>query len=390
MSRDGLGVSREFRCSVTFSQFTRFPALRLRPVSVLKVRGVKIALGHGVFSCVFGVLAPENADFSCSASVRRSELMRRLGIKALHLKESTSKHHLAQHMLSKVRALTPGGSEQWAGNTVFDYVRADIRALTHSKTGILAKLVVVLFHAGLHAVLLYRAARWFHLHYLPPLAVLTSYFGSVLTGSQISARADIGKGLVIYHPHGIAVGETAVIGEYCTLTHGNLIGQLHGGDDRPVIGNYFVAGTGAKILGRIRIGDRVRVGPNAVVTRSLPDGLTVAGNPARIIRDRGSPDRESTARIAAQVDSPNSNAAVMRRLVRVITSSAKLATARKTIGKDTVLLGQGIGLDSIEILHVISGVEEEFGLTIDESDLKTWHLQTVKSLATFIGERLSG
>lgn len=272
---------------------------------------------------------------------------------------------------------------------MFEHVREDIRGLTHSKTGILAKLVVLLFHPGLHAVLLYRAARWFHLHHLPPLAVLTSYFSSVLTGSQISARAAIGKGLVIYHPHGISIGETAVIGEYCTLAHGNLIGQLNGGDDRPVIGNYFVAGTGAKILGRIRIGDRVRVGPNAVVTRSLPDGLTVAGNPARIVRDRGSPDRESRPRTAGQIDFPRSHAAVVRRLVGVITSNAKLATARNSVGKDTVLLGKGVGLDSIEILHVISAVEEEFGLTIDEDDLKTSHLRTVESLAAFIGERLS-
>lgn len=271
---------------------------------------------------------------------------------------------------------------------MFDNIPTDIRELTRNKTDVLMKLVVILLHPGLHAVLLYRAARWFHLHHLRPLAVLTKYFSSVLTGAEISPRAAIGKGLVIYHPHGIVIGETAVIGAYCTLAHGNLIGGLHGGGDRPVIGDYFVAGTGAKILGRIRIGDKVRVGPNAVVTQSLPDGLIVAGNPARIIRNRGFPNSGSVARFAGQGAFPDSHAAVLRRLVEVITNVAEVATPSDAIGGDTVLLGEGIGLDSLEMLHLISAVEEEFGLTIDEGDIKKWHLQTVGSLAAFVGERL--
>ena len=272
---------------------------------------------------------------------------------------------------------------------VFNNIRTDIRELTRRETGVLAKVGVILLNPGLHAVLLYRLARWFHLHHLRPLAVLTSYFCSVLTGAQISARATIGKGFVVSHPHGISVGATTVMGEYCTLTHGNLIGQLRGDGDRPVIGNYFVAATGAKILGRIRIGDKVRVGPNAVVMKSLPDGVTVAGNPARIVPDRRPPESRSAARISGRRASPNSRAAVLRRLVEVITNGSGVVTPRDEIGEHTVLLGGGIGLDSIEMLHVISAVEEAFGLTIDESDLDIRHLETVGSLAAFVGERLS-
>jgi serine O-acetyltransferase len=272
---------------------------------------------------------------------------------------------------------------------VFENIRADVRELMCKETGALMKLGAMLLHPGLHAVLLYRASRWFHLHHLRPLAILIGYFSSVLTGAQISAHAAIGKGLVIYHPHGIVIGATAVIGEYCTLTHGNVIGQLHGRGDRPVIGNYFVAATGAKILGRIRIGNKVRVGPNAVVTQALPDGVTVAGNPARIVHDRRSPGFKSAARIAGQDASPDSHAALLQRLVSVIINSTEVATPRNAIGENTVLLGEGIGLDSIEMLHVISAVEEEFGLIIDEGALKACHLQTVESLAAFIGERLS-
>jgi serine O-acetyltransferase len=273
---------------------------------------------------------------------------------------------------------------------VFEYIRADIRELTRYETGVLMKLGVILLHLGLHAVLLYRAARWLHLHHMRLLAVLISYFSSVLTGAQISPRAAVGKGLVIYHPHGIMIGATAVLGEYCILVHGNVIGQLYGGGDRPVIGNHFVAATGAKMLGRIRIGDKVRVGPNAVVTQSLPDGVTVAGNPARIIRDRVSPDAGSSiAGTAAEGPSPDSHSAVVPRLAAVIARSVDVVSSADAIGEDTVLLGEGIGLDSINLLRVVSEVEEEFGLTLDESELKTWHLQTVGSLAAFIEKQLS-
>jgi serine O-acetyltransferase len=272
---------------------------------------------------------------------------------------------------------------------MFEYVRADIRELTRQETGVLMKLGVILLHPGLHAVVLYRAARWLHLRHMRPLAVLISYFSSVLTGAQISSRADIGKGLVIYHPHGIMIGATAVIGDCCILVHGNVIGQLYGGGDRPVIGNHFFAATGAKMLGRIRIGDKVRAGPNAVVTQSLPDGVTVAGNPARIMRDPGSPNPELAVRKAGQGASPDSHVVVLRRLLAVIASSTEVVTSSDAIGEDTALLGEGIGLDSIELLRVISAVEEEFGLTLDESELKTSHLQTVGSLAAFIEERLS-
>jgi serine O-acetyltransferase len=270
---------------------------------------------------------------------------------------------------------------------VFEFVLADIAELVRNESGALAKLGVVLLHPGLHAVLLYRMARWLHLHHLRPLAVLTSYVGSVLTGAQISARAAIGKGLVVYHPHGIVIGATAVIGEHCVLVHGNVIGQLAGGGDRPVIGSHFFAGTGAKILGKILIGDGVRVGPNTVVTESLPDGLTVVGNPSRIIHRRGALISEQPS--SESRDSSTDSRALVRRLVEVITSNVPVAVPADTISENTVLLGEGIGLDSIEMLHVISAIEEEFGLTLDERDLKVRNLRTLGSLAAFIKRRLA-
>ena len=166
---------------------------------------------------------------------------------------------------------------------MFDRIRADIRRLTDQEPNVFPKLAVILFNLGLHAVLLYRFSHWLSTHHLGALAVMVSYWNSVFTGAQISARAVIGKGLVIYHPHGNVIGTTAIIGDYCTLTQGNVIGQHRGGGDRPTIGDHFYAGAGAKILGNIRIGNHVRVGANAVVLQSLPDGVTATGVPAKIV-----------------------------------------------------------------------------------------------------------
>jgi len=122
------------------------------------------------------------------------------------------------------------------------------------------------------------------------------------------------------------------------------------------------------------------------VTRSLPDGVTVAGNPARIIRDAGAPDSRSTAPDAL----PAGSDAVVQRVVRAITNGSGVTTLNGALGAETVLLGGGVGLDSIEMLHVISAVEEEFGLTIDEGGIETRHLRTVGSLAAFAREQLPG
>ncbi len=168
---------------------------------------------------------------------------------------------------------------------VFENVRVDIRRLTDQEPSFVLKLAVVLFNLGLHAVLLYRLSYWMYVHHLGALGVVITYLNSVFTGAQISGRAAIGKGLVIFHPQGIVIGPT-LIGDHCTLTQANLIGQHRGGGDRPVIGNHFYAGAGAKILGRIWIGNHVHVGANSVVFHSLPDGVTAIGSPAKITHPR--------------------------------------------------------------------------------------------------------
>jgi serine O-acetyltransferase len=241
----------------------------------------------------------------------------------------------------------------------------------------------VLVHPGFHSVLLYRTSRWCYLHRMRAVSILINYLCSMLTGAQISHAAEIGKGLVIYHPHGIVVGRTAVLGEYCVLVHGNVIGQRLGGGDRPLIGDRFYAATGAKILGRIHIGNDVRVGANAVVLDSLPDGVTVAGNPARIVRIAEAANDAPVRQPPASED-----AAVLSRVLAAVARSVETMAAAR-IGTDTVLLGEGVGVDSLEILRIVSEIEAEFDLTLDESRLAPARLRTVGTLAAMIEEMLS-
>jgi serine O-acetyltransferase len=265
---------------------------------------------------------------------------------------------------------------------MLESVRADVQRMTAQEQGLGSKIGLFFFHPGLQAVLFYRLARWLLLHRLGPFAVITSYVSSVVTGAQISPRAIIGKGLRIYHPQGVVIGAGAVVGEHCTLSHGNMIGTFAGDEERPTIGHHFSAATGAKILGKITVGDYVRVSPNSVVITSLPDNVVATGVPARILlreQAEGSPAATGAAAPTA-ADTVDRLVALLRRNVEAVPLPTKMDGA-------TGLLGEGIGLDSVEILKLVCAIEEEFELTIDESELTAARFKTVGSLAGFIQEK---
>lgn len=263
-----------------------------------------------------------------------------------------------------------------------DSIRADVRRMTAQEAGLASKIGLFFFHPGLQAVLFYRLARWLLLHRLGPLAVVTSYVSSVLTGAQISPRAIIGKGLRIYHPQGVVIGAGAVVGDYCTLSHGNMIGTFAGDEERPSIGHHFSAATGAKILGKITVGDHVRVSPNSVVITSLPDNVVATGVPARILL------REQSEAAAGAADGGRPAAEqTVDRLVALLRRNVEAVPLPPTMDAATGLLGEGIGLDSVEILKLVCAIEEEFDLTLDESELTAARFKTVGALAGFIEEK---
>jgi serine O-acetyltransferase len=124
-----------------------------------------------------------------------------------------------------------------------------------------------------------------------------SHWGRWLTGIEIHPGATIGRRVFIDHGMGVVIGETAEIGDDCTLYHGVTLGgtSWNAGKRHPTLGRGVVLGAGAKVLGPILIGDHAKVGSNAVVVRNVPAGATAVGIPARIVTDEDTARREAQA-----------------------------------------------------------------------------------------------
>lgn len=144
-------------------------------------------------------------------------------------------------------------------------------------------LYVILLYQGFHVLLFYRMGHFFYTHKLFFLARLISQIARFLTGIEIHPGAKIGRRLFIDHGMGIVIGETATIGNDCTIYHGVTLGGT--GKDKnkrhPDLGNDVMVGCGAKILGPIKIGNHVKIGANAVVTKPVEDNVTVIGIPRK-------------------------------------------------------------------------------------------------------------
>lgn len=146
-------------------------------------------------------------------------------------------------------------------------------------------LYVIFLYSGFHALVLHRIAHFFNNLELKFIARLISQIARFLTGIEIHPGAKIGKRLFIDHGMGIVIGETATIGDNCTIYHGVTLGGT--GKDKnkrhPDLGNDVIVGCGAKVLGPIKIGNNVKIGANAVVLKDVEDDNTVIGVPGKII-----------------------------------------------------------------------------------------------------------
>lgn len=144
---------------------------------------------------------------------------------------------------------------------------------------------VFFMYPGYHAVRWHRLAHFLHRHGLKTAARAVSQLSRWLTGIEIHPGAKIGKCLFIDHGMGIVIGETAEIGDYCSIYHGVTLGGTgkHKGKRHPTLGNHVLVGAGAKILGPFTVGDNARVGGNAVVLKEVPPNATVVGVPGTVI-----------------------------------------------------------------------------------------------------------
>jgi len=178
---------------------------------------------------------------------------------------------------------------------------------------------VVTCYPGFHALLAHRLSHGLWNLGLKWLARWISSVSRWLTGIEIHPGVRIGRRFFIDHGMGVVIGETAEIGDDCTLYHGVTLGgtSWNKGKRHPTLKNSVVVGAGAKILGPITIGENAKVGSNAVVVKDVPDNATAIGIPARLVESQ-----ETTGRFAAYAVARDANDPVARAMHALIDHSA--------------------------------------------------------------------
>ncbi|MGB6101376.1 MAG: serine O-acetyltransferase [Comamonas sp.] len=169
---------------------------------------------------------------------------------------------------------------------MFSRTRSDIQCILDRDPAARSTWEVITCYPGLHAIWLHRPAHWCWTHGLRWLGRFISHLARWLTGIEIHPGAVIGARVFIDHGMGVVIGETAEVGDGCTIYHGVTLGgtTLYKGAKRhPTLGRDVVVSAGAKVLGGFTVGDGAKIGSNAVVIKPVPAGATAVGIPARII-----------------------------------------------------------------------------------------------------------
>ncbi len=168
-------------------------------------------------------------------------------------------------------------------------ITSDIKAVRERDPAARSDLEVALLYSGFHAVIAHRAAHALHKkgHTLTARAI--SQGAKLITGIEIHPGATIGKNFFIDHGAGVVIGETAEIGDNCTLYQGVTLGGTgkDTGKRHPTLGNNVMVGCGAKVLGPFKIGDNSKIAANAVVLKEVPSDSTAVGIPAKVVRTGG-------------------------------------------------------------------------------------------------------
>ena len=172
---------------------------------------------------------------------------------------------------------------------MFRTIKEQVDTIFREDPAATSVLEIFFCYPGFHAILLHRLAHKLYTMGLIFLARVVSQISRSITGIEIHPGATIGRRFFIDHGMGVVIGGTAEIGDDVLLYQGVTLGGTgkEKGKRHPTVGNHVVVGTGAKVLGNIRIGDHVRIGAGSVVVHPVPDYSTVVGVPGRVVRVRG-------------------------------------------------------------------------------------------------------
>lgn len=194
---------------------------------------------------------------------------------------------------------------------VFQSLREDFRAVFERDPAVRSVAEIIFCYPGFHALLFYRLAHFFWNAKFYFVGRLISHLGRFFTGIEIHPGAKIGKGFFIDHGMGVVIGETAEIGDNCTLYHGVTLGGTSWAKEKrhPTLRDNVVIGSGAKILGPFEVGENSKVGSNSVVVKAVPPNSTVVGIPGKIVvSDEQKPKVEKADLEHGQLPDPQAKA----------------------------------------------------------------------------------
>lgn len=195
---------------------------------------------------------------------------------------------------------------------MFKKLRGDIDCILERDPAARSRWEVLTCYPGLHAIYIHKLAHWFWRNHLRWLGRFTSHLGRWLTGIEIHPGAKIGSCVFIDHGMGVVIGETAEVGDGCTIYQGVTLGgtSLYPGTKRhPTLGAGVIVGAGAKVLGGFTVGDGARIGANSVVVKEVPAGATVVGVPGRILEgDARQAERFAAYAVVQEQDDPYAKA----------------------------------------------------------------------------------
>src|SRR5687767_656911 len=201
---------------------------------------------------------------------------------------------------------------------MFAKLRSDIACIFERDPAARSTWEVLTCYPGLHAIYVHKVAHWFWMHHLRLAGRFTSNLGRWLTGIEIHPGARIGSCVFIDHGMGVVIGETAEVGDGCTIYQGVTLGgtSLYRGTKRhPTLGPGVVVGAGAKVLGGFEVGAGARIGSNAVVVKAVPAGATVVGIPGKIVDDPSTKTADRFAAYAVVQDHEDPHAKAIQQLV---------------------------------------------------------------------------
>ena len=172
---------------------------------------------------------------------------------------------------------------------MFEGLKQDINAARERDPAAPSAFQVLLMYSGLHAIMWHRPAYWLWNHGFKFTARALSQIVRGATGVEIHPAAKLGRGILIDHGMGVVIGETAEVGDGCTIYQGVTLGGTgkHTGKRHPTLEKNVTVGCGAKVLGPFTVGEGSKIAANAIVLSEIPEYSTAVGVPARVVRQYG-------------------------------------------------------------------------------------------------------